>query len=407
MNLKQAFTLIELLVVIAIIGILAGIIVVSMGGATGSANDARRKADINQLSKVVMVYKTNNPDNALPIETCAIGDSCSAGVLTVLGSSSSLKDPDGTYYTYSSSDGNNYTITANLSNGLDNYSFDSSTGKYSQGLVATAVNGVCGTAVRTFAHNEDSYASYTQCSVGTPSNTNFPAQGSSETWTCSGQNGGNVSSNCTASRDSAPWVCGNTLIDSRNSKTYNTVQIGTQCWMKENMDYNNGCQSVTWVNDTDKGWCGYYTGGPYANEGLLYQWSAAMNGSTTAGAQGICPAGWHVPTHDEWTTMERSINGSTAFPYDTTTTGWLGTNEGSKLSLLTLNGTNLTGFTALMSGTRHTTGAFGHRSLRTLIWSSSPSDTSAWARYLNTANATVYRLTYSKVNGFSVRCIKN
>jgi prepilin-type N-terminal cleavage/methylation domain-containing protein/uncharacterized protein (TIGR02145 family) len=128
---NRAFTLIELLVVIAIIGILAGIIVVSMSGATGAANDARRKTDINQLSKAVMIYKANNLDTALPVVTCTIGGSCPAGVLTVLGSASSLRDPDGTYYTYSSIDGNNYTIAANLSNGLDNYTFDSLTGLYS------------------------------------------------------------------------------------------------------------------------------------------------------------------------------------------------------------------------------------------------------------------------------------
>lgn len=177
--------------------------------------------------------------------------------------------------------------------------------------------------------------------------------------------------------------------------------------MKENMDYNNGCQSKTWINSTDNGWCGYYTGGPFANEGLLYQWSAAMNGSTTAGAQGICPAGWHVPTHDEWTTMERAINGSTAFPYDTTTTGWLGTDEGSKLSLLTLNGTNSTGFTGLMPGYRYADGTYYARSADAGIWSSSPSGASAWFRYLHTSYATVHRDTHSKTYGFSVRCLKN
>jgi len=49
---NKAFTLIELLVVIAIIGILAGFIIVSMGGASDAANDSRRKTDINQLSRV-------------------------------------------------------------------------------------------------------------------------------------------------------------------------------------------------------------------------------------------------------------------------------------------------------------------------------------------------------------------
>ena len=124
----KSFTLIELLVVIAIIGILAAIIVVSMGGAQDTAYDARRKADINQLSKAVMIYKTNNPDTTLPIETCTIGGGttpCSSTVTTVLGTASTLRDPNSSnYYSYSSTDGNNYTISAKLSDN-NNYSFNS------------------------------------------------------------------------------------------------------------------------------------------------------------------------------------------------------------------------------------------------------------------------------------------
>lgn len=124
---KQSFTLIELLVVIAIIGILAGIIVVSMGGANNSAKDAVRKADINQLSKAIMIYKTNNSELELPKETCTIGDSCSSD--EIFGSADSLKDPGGSYYVYSSTDGIDYIITAKLSDASD-YTFDSSMGKY-------------------------------------------------------------------------------------------------------------------------------------------------------------------------------------------------------------------------------------------------------------------------------------
>ena len=55
----------------------------------------------------------------------------------------------------------------------------------------------------------------------------------------------------------------------------------------------------------------------------LYQWNEAMQYSSTPGAQGICPAGWHIPTHDQFTTLERSVctSGSCAtdFPYDITT----------------------------------------------------------------------------------------
>ena len=61
MNNRKSFTLIELLVVIAIIGILAGILIVSMSNATNSANDAKRKADLNQIVKSLLIYNASNP----------------------------------------------------------------------------------------------------------------------------------------------------------------------------------------------------------------------------------------------------------------------------------------------------------------------------------------------------------
>jgi hypothetical protein len=72
------------------------------------------------------------------------------------------------------------------------------------------VDGMCGTATRTFAYNETGYGSYTQCSPGTATNTAFPAQGASVTWTCNGINGGASSTTCTASRAAAPvnGLCG-------------------------------------------------------------------------------------------------------------------------------------------------------------------------------------------------------
>jgi uncharacterized protein (TIGR02145 family) len=193
---------------------------------------------------------------------------------------------------------------------------------------------------------------------------------------------------------------------SYQGKTYNTVEIGHQCWFQTNLDYDNGCTTKTWVNSTDVGWCGYYTGGPFANEGLLYQWSAAMNGSTTAGAQGICPSGWHIPTHDEWTTLERTVCTSgtctTDFLYDTATTGWRGSDEGTKLKV---GGSS--GFNGILAGSRDTGGSFNNRTSNTNIWSSVESGGNAWKRNLNSGNATVNRNTNNKAYGFSVRCLKN
>ena len=193
---EKAFTLIELLVVIAIIGILTSFIIISMSGASDVANDSRRKADINQLAKAVMIYKTSH--DTLPIETCLIGSNCSDD--NVFGSASILRDPDGSYYTYRSSDGNYFTITSTLSNDYQYY-FDSSTGKYIEGLVSVA-NGVCGSANKIFYVTATDYGIDTFCASGSLSATpDFPEIGETVNWTCFGDGGTNAS--CGASKPSS------------------------------------------------------------------------------------------------------------------------------------------------------------------------------------------------------------
>ena len=88
-------------------------------------------------------------------------------------------------------------------------------------------------------------------------------------------------------------------------ETYNTLQIGTQCWMKENLNIGtriNGSQEQTdniviekyCYNDLDSN-CNIFGG--------LYQWNELMQYVTIEGAQGLCPTGWHLPTHAEWSIL--------------------------------------------------------------------------------------------------------
>ncbi|MFA5178531.1 MAG: prepilin-type N-terminal cleavage/methylation domain-containing protein [Candidatus Paceibacterota bacterium] len=100
MNSKKliAFTLIELLVVIAIVGILSGFVLVSLNSATDSANDARRKSDLSQIVKALLVYNTSNP--TYPIETCSIGSTCSATVNNALGQASGITGPNNTLHLF-------------------------------------------------------------------------------------------------------------------------------------------------------------------------------------------------------------------------------------------------------------------------------------------------------------------
>ncbi len=197
------------------------------------------------------------------------------------------------------------------------------------------------------------------------------------------------------------WSCGDDFLDDRDNTTYSTVEIGSQCWMAENLDYDDGCTSVSWANDTDKGWCGYHTDDSSQNHGLLYQWSAAMSGDsvadgdTTTSVQGICPEGWLLPSDSELHTLENylatgSCDGGRSGSYDCDPAGdqLKGNSEGNWC-----NGSPCgeSGFEALAGGDRHTNGSFYRFGSYAYFWSSSPSGSDAWSRYLRSSNSGVHR----------------
>ncbi len=209
------------------------------------------------------------------------------------------------------------------------------------------------------------------------------------------------------------FVCGeDKLIDSRDGKEYDTVQIGNQCWMAENLRYTDDCL----VNEADKIWdtssphdvCQKNGGSEWDKDEVLYQWGAAQN---------ACPPGWHLPTHDEWTTLERYIcndlgnsDCETEFPYNEETTGWRGTNEGYKLKSISYwddngNGDNYYGFNAFPAGYRYTDGRLNNVGLYGFWWLSASGGADAWYRLLRYDNSAVLRSTYSQADGRSVRCL--
>jgi|AntAceMinimDraft_17_1070374.scaffolds.fasta_scaffold01571_9 uncharacterized protein (TIGR02145 family) len=235
-----------------------------------------------------------------------------------------------------------------------------------------------------------------------------------------------------------PFTCGTSTVDDPDGYTYNTVLIGSQCWLAEDLRYDgsttgNGCRNVTWVDNSDEGWCGYYTGGPFANEGLLYQWSAAMNGSTTPGSQGLCPTGWHIPTDAEYCTLEQQIcsdigNTGCATTFDCVNTGWHGQNtttgegEGSAMAGYEAKwtdndidnwgaGNNDFGTSGLLvppSGLRFfDDGSYYARSHSAYLWSSTEIGGDAWIRDLAYTNTHVARNAGTKAKGYAVRCLKD
>jgi len=215
---------------------------------------------------------------------------------------------------------------------------------------------------------------------------------------------------------SSSFTCGDPITDPRDEQTYNTVQIGGQCWMAENLNIGtriDGVEEMTdngiiekYCYDNDPANCDIYGG--------LYQWNEMMEYTTTLGIQGICPNGWYIPTDDEWKILEGTVDSQ--YPvgdpiwnqmdyrgYDAglnlkSTSGWY---EGG-------NGSGLYGFGALPGGYRGTYGFFYLLPNYATFWSSSENSSSrAWYRGLYYTGDDVARETGNKGSGFSVRCLQD
>ena len=181
---------------------------------------------------------------------------------------------------------------------------------------------------------------------------------------------------------------------------YNTIKIGTQCWMKENL--NIGTQIDTSANQTNNSTIERYC---WRNDiyyctswGGLYKWDEAMQYVKTAGMQGICPTGWHIPTLEDFAALSTSVGGNS----NALKTIGIGENGGV--------GTNTSGFSALFSGfiDNYSDSREGGNSF--FSWSSTEEVT-------DTTKATYLRLDFNdniihptlnlKEFAISVRCLKD
>ena len=189
-----------------------------------------------------------------------------------------------------------------------------------------------------------------------------------------------------------------------HGQVYETVLIGDQCWMaenlnvgtfisgNENMEDNGTIEKYCYVNNLAN--CDTYGG--------LYQWDETMQYTTTQGVQGICPEGWHIPATAEWSQLAGFLGGSSnagGKMKEEGTTHWASPNTGA---------TNQSGFTALPGGCRDTYGSFGSLGYHAYFWSSTEryADRS-WYRQLYTGSTFLYNYDYLKVGGFSIRCLQD
>jgi uncharacterized protein (TIGR02145 family) len=172
--------------------------------------------------------------------------------------------------------------------------------------------------------------------------------------------------------------------DHRDGKTYKTVKIGEQIWMAENLNYEaegSKCQKNEPAN------CKKY--------GRLYDWNTAKT---------ACPAGWHLPSDEEWNVLMTAVGGiKTAGKFLKATSGWNSSYEGKSG-----NGTDAYGFSALPGGWGSSDGSFWSAGDYGNWWSSS--DYSSYHTYYQDTNyyhETALYVNLGKSYFQSVRCVRD
>ena len=209
------------------------------------------------------------------------------------------------------------------------------------------------------------------------------------------------------------------LVDKRDNKVYRTIEIGTQTWMAQNLDYSDG-GVTSYCYDNDLKNCEKY--------GRLYMWAQAMNLDETfntnralsvSGAdsilvrpvQGLCPNGWHVPDTLEWNTLETWISTKNYLEYDSEEVGvslkvaiseeWMANPDVSP-------GADRYGFSALPAGDYSVVSMFNEINQRESWWSSNEfTETRGRSRNVNSSMNILSGFNDWKVSAISVRCLKN
>ncbi len=195
------------------------------------------------------------------------------------------------------------------------------------------------------------------------------------------------------------------LLSDIDGNTYNTVSIGTQLWMKENLKttkYRDGTSipnvtdNAAWANLISGAYCNFNNDPGYVSAyGRLYNYYANVDNHN------LCPTGWHIPTAGEWTTLANYLGGSSVAGgklKEAGTINWGAPNEGAD---------NSSGFTAIPAPTRFSDGTFSGGGYICAFWVPLETDANnANYKYMNYAEASLNNNVYLKTQGYQVRCLQ-
>jgi len=203
-----------------------------------------------------------------------------------------------------------------------------------------------------------------------------------------------------------------------DGNVYNTVTIGDQVWIAENLKvthYSNGDPIPNVTSDSVWSWLSTGAYCTYDNDdsntdtyGSMYNWHAVND------SRNIAPEGWHVPTDEEWKELEVYLGMSQS---QADSLILRGTDEGGKMKETgtahwqspNTGATNESGFSALPGSWRDAyDGTYNHLGYMALFWSSTENTSFfAWFRVLYYSNSEVNRNFRSKSYGMSVRCVRD
>ncbi len=355
MNLRErklhGFTLIELLVVIAIIGILATVSIVALNNARAKSRDAKRLADVKNIQTALAMYYTDKGQYPM---TLISGQAL---------------------YSTSLDASSNVVTTTYISN---------------IPTIPTPADGAnCNTANNTlnYATSSDLQTYTLSTCISSPPQTAASSSGAA----------------IYIADPTQSQPCGQYVIDYAGQK-YRTIQIGTQCWMRDNL--NVGTMIDGAVASTNNGILEKYCYNNVASNcatSALYQWNEAVGYSTSSGAQGICPPGWHVPADSEANILDQSLTDSGGTCDSSRHAVWDCATAGTKLKI-----GGSTGFDVQMTGyMNENTNFFSGSGSQGYLWSSDGSGSYAFYRRIDTSLSTVYRRWSTATYGHGVRCLKN
>ena len=199
---------------------------------------------------------------------------------------------------------------------------------------------------------------------------------------------------------------GQTTVSDTDGNIYNTVLIGDQCWMNENLKATKTAGNVDitrycYQNNPD--WCDIYGG--------LYKWETIMNEAESnnevpSGVQGICPTGWHVPSAAEWEILVDHLGG------ELIAGGKLKSirtepEDHPRWDLPNVGATNEIGFNALPGGYRYHNNSSYYLGGMTYFFTTYDYFGFAYKRSITASSASIPESLENKETATAVRCIKD